>query len=293
MRLTGSLVALVTPMQPDGAVDETALESLIDWHVAAGTQGLVIAGTTGESPTLTSDEHARLIRQAVECAAGRIPVIAGTGSNSTVQTLDLSERAAAAGAEALMLVVPYYNKPPQRALAVHFRAVAAAVELPILLYNVPSRTVTDLLPATVAELAEVPNIVGIKEASARLERVTELRRLCGPDFLLFSGDDATAAAFMLAGGDGVVSVSANVVPERVRHLCDAACAGDLVRTRWLDGELATLNRALFVESNPIPVKWALKRMGKIQSGIRLPLLPLDEAHRATVEAALTDLGVLA
>jgi 4-hydroxy-tetrahydrodipicolinate synthase len=292
MRFAGSLVALVTPMKPSGEVDDAALAGLVDWHVENGTQGLVVAGTTGESPTLTRDEHARLLVRTKELAAGRVPVIAGTGSNSTEQTLDMSRRAAAAGVDALMLVVPYYNKPPQRALAAHFRTVAEAVELPVLLYNVPSRTVVDLLPATVAELAAVPGIVGIKEASGRLERVAELRRACGPEFLLLSGDDATAAAFMLAGGDGVVSVTANVAPKQLRRLCDAARAGDAAETRRMDQALVPLNRALVAESNPIPVKWALNRMGKIQSGIRPPLLPLDRTHWGVVEAALRATGAL-
>lgn len=292
MSLKGSLVALVTPMKADGAIDEAALERLVEWHIEAGTEGLVIAGTTGESPTLLRDEHEALLRRVIALAGGRVPVIAGTGSNSTEQTLDMSRRAAEAGADALLLVVPYYNKPPQRALVSHFRAVADAVELPILLYNVPSRTVVDLLPETVAELATVPNIVGIKEASARLERVSELRHRCGRDFVLLSGDDATAAAFMLAGGDGVISVTANVVPERMRRLCDAARAGDIETARALDRELMSLNQALFVESNPIPVKWALQRMGHIGSGIRKPLLGLAEVHQAQVESALKALGVL-
>ena len=292
MSLKGSLVALVTPMKADGVIDEAALERLIEWHIEAGTEALVIAGTTGESPTLLRDEHESLLRRVIGCVDGRIKVIAGTGSNSTEQTLDMSRRAAVAGADGLLLVVPYYNKPPQRALAAHFRAVADAVDCPILLYNVPSRTGADLLPETVAELSTVANIVGIKEASARLERVGELRYRCGPDFVLLSGDDATAAAFMLAGGDGVISVTANVVPERVRRLCDAARAGDVETARGLDRELTSLNQALFVESNPIPVKWALQRMGRIGSGIRQPLLGLAEVHQAQVESALKALGVL-
>ncbi len=292
MTLKGSQVALVTPMTDSGALDTDALERLVEWHIGSGTEALVIAGTTGESPTLLRDEHEDLLRRAVATAAGRVPVIAGTGSNSTEQTLDMSRRAENAGADALLLVVPYYNKPPQRALAAHFRAVADAVDCPILLYNVPSRTGTDLLPDTVAELASVANIVGIKEASARLERVSELRRRCGPEFVLLSGDDATAAAFMLAGGDGVISVTANVVPERIRRLCDAARGGDLDTAHALDQELGPLNHALFVESNPIPVKWALHRMGRIGTGIRQPLLGLAEAHRAPVESALEALGVI-
>lgn len=292
MRFAGSLVALVTPMLPSGAVDDEALVALVEWHTAAGTEGLVVAATTGESPTLTRDEHAQLLARVIELAAGRIPVVAGTGSNSTAQTLDLSHHAAEAGADALLLVVPYYNKPPQRALVAHFRAVADAVDCPVLIYNVPSRTVVDLLPPAVAELASVANIVGIKEASARLDRVCELRRLCGPNFVLLSGDDATAAAFMLAGGDGVISVTANVAPERLRRLCDAARKGDVATTRQLEAELELLNRAVAVESNPIPVKWALNRMGKIQSGIRLPLVSLDRAYWEPVEAALRSVGAI-
>jgi len=292
MRLTGSLVALITPMRSSGELDEDALRRLVEWHVEAGTEGLVVAGTTGESPTLRRDEHGLLLGRVVEYCAGRIPVIAGTGSNSTEQTLDMSARARDAGADALMLVTPYYNKPPQRAMAAHFRRVAESVPLPILLYNVPSRTGIDLLPATVAELARVPGIVGVKEASARLERVADLRRQCGPDFALLSGDDGTAAAFMLAGGDGVVSVTANVVPGHMRRLSDAARRGEADAARALDRELAPLNRALFLESNPIPVKWALHRMGRIESGIRPPLIELAESHRPAVEAALAELGAL-
>lgn len=292
MSLKGSLVALVTPMKADGAIDEMTLERLVEWHIEAGTEGLVIAGTTGESPTLLRDEHESLLRRTIELVRGRIPVIAGTGSNSTEQTLDMSRRAEVAGADALLLVVPYYNKPPQRALASHFRTVADAVELPILLYNVPSRTVVDLLPETVAELAAVTNIVGIKEASARMERVSALRRLCGPEFILLSGDDATATAFMLAGGDGVISVTANVVPDRIRRLCDTARQGEVAAARALDEDLVELNQALFVESNPIPVKWALNRMGRIGTGIRQPLMTLADSHQARVEAALEALGVV-
>ncbi len=292
MLLTGSQVALVTPMNAAGAIDVVALERLIEWHIESGTEGLVIAGTTGESPTLLRDERESLLDRVIKRVQGRVPVIVGTGSNSTEQTLDMSRRAAAAGADALLLVVPYYNKPPQRALSAHFRTVADAVDCPILLYNVPSRTGVDLVPETVAELATVRNIVGIKEASARLERVGELHRRCGSEFVLLSGDDATAAAFMLAGGDGVVSVTANVVPHRMRRLCDAARSGDIETARALNQELVPLNQVLFVESNPIPVKWALQRMGRIESGIRQPLMNLAEAHRAVVESALKALGVV-
>lgn len=292
IRFSGSMAALVTPMQASGAVDESTLAELIEWHIAAGTDALVMAGTTGESPTLTPEEHARLIKYSVQVARGRLEIIAGAGSNSTRQTLDMSHRAAAAGADGLMLVVPYYNKPPQRALVEHFQTITRALDLPIVLYNVPSRTGTDLLPETVAELAREPGIVGIKEASGHLERAVQLRRLCGADFALLSGDDATAMAFMLAGGDGVISVTANVVPERVKQLCEASRKGDVVRARQLDAELLPLNQALFIESNPIPVKWALKRMHRIKSGIRLPLLPLANSARPRVETALAGLGLV-
>lgn len=291
MQLKGAMVALVTPMNTSGGIDEAALRRLIEWHIEAGTEGLVIAGTTGESPTLLRDEHEHLLRLAVSFARQRIPVIAGAGSNSTEQTLDMSRRAAETGADALLLVVPYYNKPPQHALIAHFRTIAEAVQCPILLYNVPSRTIVDLEPEAVAELSELPNVVGIKEASARLERVSELRQGCGANFILLSGDDATAAAFMLCGGDGVISVTANVVPRHIRRLCDAARAGETGRARELDRELGFLNRALFLESNPIPVKWALARMGLIGPGIRRPLSELSEAHRPRVEAALHMLGI--
>jgi 4-hydroxy-tetrahydrodipicolinate synthase len=291
--LKGSMVAIVTPMNAAGEVEEAALERLVEWQIEAGTQALVVAGTTGESPTLLRGEHEWLLKRVISMAAGRVPVIAGAGSNSTEQTLDMSRRAAAAGADALLLVTPYYNKPPQHALAEHYRAVAAAVECPILLYNVPSRTGVDLALETVAELSTVATIVGIKEASGRLERVSRLRRRCGPEFVLLSGDDATAADFMLAGGDGVVSVAANVVPERVRRLCDAARAGNLELTHAFDAELEALNRGLFLETNPIPVKWALNRMGRIGPGIRGPLASLAAEHHESLEAMLRTLGTLA
>lgn len=288
----GAMVAIVTPMSAAGELDEAALERLVDWQIVAGTQGLVVAGTTGESPTLLRDEHECLLKRVIAQADGRVPVIAGTGSNSTEQTLDMSRRAAAAGADGLLLVTPYYNRPPQAALINHYRIVANAVDCPILLYNVPSRTGVDLAIETVAELAAVENLVGIKEASGRLERVSRLRRHCGPEFALLSGDDATAADFMLAGGDGVVSVTANVVPERLRRLCDAARTGDAALTHALDAELEALNAGLFIETNPIPVKWALNRMGRIASGIRAPLASLAAAHHPALEETLRSLGTL-
>ncbi len=293
MQLKGSMVALVTPMNAAGELDEAALERLVEWQIEAGTQGLVIAGTTGESPTLLPVEHEWLLKRVISQVAGRVPVIAGTGSNSTGQTLDMSRRAVAAGADALLLVAPYYNKPPQHALVAHYRKVATAVPCPILLYNVPSRTAVDLAIETVTELSAVANIVGIKEASGRLERVSRLRRRCGPEFVLLSGDDATAADFMLLGGDGVVSVTANVVPERLRRLCDAARTGNAGLARALDTELEALNRSLFLETNPVPVKWALQRMGRIGPGIRGPLASLGPVCRPALEESLRTLGVLA
>lgn len=293
IELNGSMVAIVTPMNANGELDEAAINRLVDWHIDSGTQGVIVAGTTGESPTLLRDEHERLLQRVIARAAGRVPVIAGTGSNSTEQTLDMSQRAEQAGADGLLLVTPYYNKPPQHALVNHYRLVAEAVDCPIVLYNVPSRTGVDLANETVAELARLDNIVGIKEASGRLERVSRLRRLCGPDFALLSGDDSTAADFMLAGGNGVVSVTTNVVPERMRELCDAALAGDAPLTHQLDAALEPLHQGLFVETNPIPVKWALNRLGRIEAGIRPPLAALSAGHHAPLEAALRTLGALA
>lgn len=291
MELNGSIVALVTPMTKNGEIDDEALAGLIEWHIASGTRGLVIAGTTGESPTLTTEEHARLLRRSVDLARGRITIIAGTGSNSTAQTLALSQRAEQDGANALMLVVPYYNKPPQAGLIAHFSKIADAVKLPVVLYNVPSRTVVDLLPATVEKLARVSNIVGIKEASARMDRVAELRQRCGPDFLLYSGDDGSAAAFMLAGGNGVISVTANVAPDQMSALATAAVQGQVTKVRQIDHSLGPLHRALFVESNPIPVKWALHKMGRIGSGIRSPLVPLSSVNQNVVESAMRQSGI--
>jgi len=285
--LSGSLVALVTPMAPDGALDLAALDALIDWHCAAGTSALVVAGTTGESPTLSEPEHRLVVERAVAHAAGRIPIVAGTGSNSTAQTLALSRASAALGVDALMLVVPYYNKPPQEGLYQHFRQVAEAVApLPVLLYNVPGRTVADLLPETVARLAEVPNIVGIKEATGDLARAERIRSLCGDGFLLLSGDDPSCCEFMLQGGDGVISVTANVVPEEMAELCALARVGDAAGARALDARLAPLHEMMFIESNPIPVKWALHHMGRIPPGIRLPLVPLSAAGQTKLTAFL-------
>ena len=279
-------------MDAAGAVDYSAVDELIDWHVEAGTSALVVAGTTGESATLTHDEHAQLIRYAAKQAGGRIPVVAGTGSNSTAQTIALSKAVAGAGIVAYLIVTPYYNKPTQEGMVRHFTAIADAVEQPLILYNVPVRTAVDLLPETVGRLAEHPRIGALKEATGEVERVERLRTLCGEGFSLYSGDDATARAFMLAGGDGVISVTANVAPQAMAEMCKAALAGDSVLAGERDAPLAALHDLLFVESNPIPVKWALNRMNRIGGGIRLPLTRLSEPHHARLQGALEEAGAL-
>lgn len=289
----GSMVALVTPMTEDGAVDFAALAELIDWHIAGGTDALVIAGTTGESATLDTREHLEVLAAAIQHVGGRIPVIAGTGSNSTAQTIHLTRHAAELGADACLLVVPYYNKPTQEGLFRHYRAVAEAVGVPLILYNVPGRTVADLLPETIERLAAFSNIVGIKEATGKLDRLEEILRRCGDRFELYSGDDATAREFILRGGKGVITVTGNVAPRQMHAMCMAALRGDRAEAERLDAPLAALHRDLFVESNPIPVKWALHQMGRIPAGIRLPLTPLSEQYHDRLRAALNEAGVLA
>ncbi|HET7675143.1 MAG TPA: 4-hydroxy-tetrahydrodipicolinate synthase [Gammaproteobacteria bacterium] len=286
----GSMVALVTPMTAGSDVDMEALERLIEFHVENGTDALVPAGTTGESATLMTPEHINYLRAVVKLVRGRLPVIAGTGSNSTAQTLHLTREVAKIGVDACLLVVPYYNKPPQEGLYQHFHTIANAVDIPLVLYNVPSRTACDLLPETVERLARVVNIVGIKEATGDIGRVRELRTRCGEEFELYSGDDATAMEFVLAGGDGVVSVTANVAPRLMHEMIAAARAGERERAEELDAKLRPLHRALFTETNPIPAKWALAEMGLIGSGIRLPLVPLSGSHQPAVRAALTAAG---
>ncbi|QOJ31743.1 MAG: 4-hydroxy-tetrahydrodipicolinate synthase [Gammaproteobacteria bacterium] len=288
----GSLVALVTPMNSDGAVDYACLERLVDWHIEAGTDGLVIAGTTGESATLTKAEHVEVIRVAAARAAGRVPVIAGTGSNSTAQTIDLSQTVGMLPIDAYLIVVPYYNKPTQEGMYRHFCAVADAVDKPVMLYNVPGRTVADLLPATVGRLARHRRIFGIKEATGDLSRVAQIRAAAGKSFALYSGDDATAREFMALGGQGVVSVTANVAPAAMANMCRAALAGRAESAAELDGPLSRLHRDLFIESNPIPVKWVLERMGKLPAGIRLPLTPLSAESQPVLEAAMRQAGLL-
>ncbi|HET9680020.1 MAG TPA: 4-hydroxy-tetrahydrodipicolinate synthase [Gammaproteobacteria bacterium] len=287
----GSMVAIVTPMRANGALDYDALEKLVEWHIAEGTDALVAAGTTGESPTLESKEHAVYLREVIRRVAGRIPVICGTGSNSTAQTLALTREAAELGADACLLVVPYYNKPSQEGLYQHFRTIAEAVDVPQILYNVPGRTVADLLPETVGRLSKIKNIVAIKDASGDVSRVAKHRELCGGDFDLYSGDDATAREFLLAGGHGVITVTGNVAPRAMHELCVAACAGDAQGAEAIDQTIAGLHKSLFVEANPIPVKWALNRMGKIEAGIRLPLVPLSEEFQPEVKQALLQAGI--
>ena len=285
------MVAVVTPMDSDGGIDYAAFAKLVDFHVAAGTEALVVAGTTGESATLDHDEHVELIDRACEIAAGRIPIVAGTGSNSTAQTLGLSRAVDRLPIAGFLVVTPYYNKPTQEGLRRHFTAVADAVTHPVILYNVPGRTGVDLKPATTIMLAAHDNIVGVKDATGELDRVRTLRDGAGPAFMLLPGDDGTACEFMLLGGDGVISVTANVAPAAMRKLCDAARAGRRPEAERIDSTLRDLHTTLFSESNPIPVKWALERMGFVGPGIRLPLTPLAEAHHAAVSAALRTAGI--
>ena len=289
--LTGSLVAIVTPMLEDGALDIGRFKSLIDWHIAEGTQGIVVVGTTGESPTVNFDEHKELIRIAVEHAAGRVPVIAGTGANSTAEAIELSESAKHSGAQYSLSVVPYYNKPTQEGMYRHFRTIAEAVDLPLILYNVPGRTVADLQNDTVLRLAQVPNIIGIKDATASLERGSDLLRRAPKEFAVYSGEDATGLPLMLMGGHGVISVTANVAPRLMQEMCAAALAGDIARARAANNRLLGLHTKLFVEGNPIPVKWALAQMGLIKTGIRLPLVPLSANFHETVREAMRQAGI--
>ncbi len=288
----GSIVALITPMSQSGDVDDESLRRLVDFHVEAGTAAIVSVGTTGESATLGEHEHCEVIARTVAFAAGRIPVIAGTGANATTEAVRLTRCAAEAGADAALLVTPYYNKPTQEGLIRHYRVVAEAVDIPQILYNVPGRTACDLLPETAGVLAQVPNIIGLKEATGDLTRVSRLRELCGEDFLLYSGDDATACEFMLSGGDGVISVTSNVAPRRMARMCRAALAGERDGALVIDADLAGLHRALFVQSNPIPVKWAVAAMGLCSTGIRLPLTWLPTELESSVRDAMVQAGVV-
>lgn len=290
--IKGSIVAIVTPMHEDGSLDLPGLKKLIDWHVAEGTDGIVIVGTTGESPTVTVDEHCELIKICVDHVDGRIPVIAGTGGNSTQEAIELTHYAKRVGASASLQVVPYYNRPTQEGMYQHFRKIAEAVDLPVILYNVPGRTVADMSNDTIVRLAAVPGIVGVKDATGNLARGTELLRAVSKSFAVYSGDDATAMALMFCGGQGNISVTANLAPKAMHQLCVAAMSGKIAEAIAINDKLIPLHNRLFVEPNPVPVKWALAQMGSIPPGIRLPLVTLGSAHHEAVRTAMRESGVM-
>ncbi len=290
--IRGSIVALATPMHDDGSVDYPALRRLIDWHIAEGTDCIGVVGTTGESPTVNVDEHCEIIRVAVDQAAARVPIMAGCGANSTAEAIELTRFAKKVGANCQLQVVPYYNKPTQEGQYLHFKAIAEAVDLPMVLYNVPGRSVADMAHDTVLRLARVPGIVGIKEATGNIERAQWLIHEAPAEFSIYSGDDPTAVALMLCGGHGNVSVTANIAPRLMHELCVAAIAGDRQRAMALQFKLLPLHRHLFVEANPIPVKWAMARMQLCGAALRLPMTPLIKVHEATLEAALRGCGLI-
>jgi 4-hydroxy-tetrahydrodipicolinate synthase len=292
MNISGSIVALVTPLHEDGSVDYPSLRALIDWHIAEGTHCIGVVGTTGESPTVSVEEHCEIIRVAVEQAAGRVPIMAGAGANSTREAIELSQFAKKVGANCTLQVVPYYNKPTQEGIYQHFKTIAEAVDIPVVLYNVPGRTVADMTVETTMRLAQLPGIIGVKEATGNLERAAWLIKQAPKGFSIYSGDDPTAVALMLLGGHGNVSVTANVAPRGMAQLCEAAMARDTARAIDLHMKLLPLHKHLFVEPNPIPVKWALAKMGKCGGTLRLPLTPLSDGAQPTVEAALREAGVL-
>lgn len=287
----GSMVAIVTPMHEDGSIDKESLQQLIEWQIQNKTDAIIVAGTTGESPTLSPEEKLELFTFVVKQVAGRIPVIAGTGTNDTRTTLKLCDYAKQAGANACLVVTPYYNKPTQHGLYEHYRTIAEKTDLPIIIYNVPTRTSCDILPETVEHLSKIKNIIGIKEATGKVERTEEIIRLCGKHIAVYSGDDATALDLMLHGASGVISVTANVAPLKMHDMCEAALHGDKNRAEKLNNELMLLHKRLFIESNPIPTKWALHTMGKIKPGIRMPLLPLDNKYHHEVKEAMQTAGV--
>jgi 4-hydroxy-tetrahydrodipicolinate synthase len=291
--ISGSMVALVTPMDAQGGLDWAALSKLVDFHLQEGTNAIVAVGTTGESATLDVNEHVEVIRRVVDQVAGRIPVIAGTGANSTREAIELTQNAKSVGADACLLVTPYYNKPTQEGLYLHFRHIAESVAIPQILYNVPGRTACDMLPETVERLAKVANIIGIKEATGDLQRGQDILDRVNSDFLVYSGDDATAVELMLMGGKGNISVTANVAPRAMAELCAAAMAGDAATARAINERLMPLHKNLFIESNPIPVKWALQEMGMMQDGIRLPLTWLSPRCHEPLRQAMRQSGVLA
>ncbi|CAH0350154.1 4-hydroxy-tetrahydrodipicolinate synthase [Aquabacterium sp. CECT 9606] len=288
----GSIVALITPLHDDGSVDYDSLRKLIDWHIAEGTNCIGVVGTTGESPTVDVEEHREIIRVAVEQAAGRVPIMAGCGANSTREAIELSEYAKKVGADCTLQVVPYYNKPTQEGIYQHFKAITEAVDIPVVLYNVPGRTVADMTPETALRLAKLPGVIGLKEATGNIERAAWLIKQAPKGFSIYSGDDPTAVALMLLGGHGNISVTANVAPRRMAELCKAAMAGDTKRAVELHMGLLPLHKHLFVEPNPIPVKWALARMGKAGGALRLPLTTLTESGQTIVESALRECGLL-
>jgi 4-hydroxy-tetrahydrodipicolinate synthase len=287
----GSMVAIVTPMHEDGSIDRPALHELIEWHIASKTDGIIVAGTTGESATLEPNEQIELVSFVIKQVSGRVPVIAGAGTNSTRSTLNLAENAKRAGADACLIVTPYYNKPTQNGLYQHYKTIAEKIAMPIILYNVPGRTACDLLPETVERLAKINHIIGIKEATGKLERAQNIIRRCDKTFDVYSGDDATALNLMLHGAKGVISVTANVAPTKMYEMCQAALAGNRMVAEKMNAELILLHERLFIESNPIPTKWALQAMGKIQAGIRMPLLPLDKQYHQEVKEAMQSAGV--
>ena len=289
--IKGSIVAIVTPMHADGSLDQEGLRKLIDWHIAEGTDGIVIVGTTGESATVSVEEHCDLVKLAVEHTKGRIPIIAGTGGNSTAEAIKLTEYAKEVGADAALVVVPYYNRPTQEGMYLHFKAIAEAVDLPIILYNVPGRTVADMSNETVVRLSKIKNIIGIKDATGNIGRGLELLRNVDKSFAVFSGDDPTAIALMLCGGAGNISVTANVAPRAMHELCEAAMKGDIARAVAINDKVMPLHAKLFVEPNPVPVKWAMAEMGLMPAGLRLPLAPLSAEYHETVRTALREAGV--
>ncbi len=287
------MVAMVTPMKADGAVDQAALKGLVEFHIEQGTDAIVATGTTGESATLTFDEHVEVIHSVVDMAAGRIPVIAGTGANSTQEAINLTAAAREAGADACLLVTPYYNKPTQEGLYLHFRAIAEAIDIPQILYNVPRRTACDMSDETTIRLSEIPNIIGIKDATGDLDRVANVLEKAEDSFILLSGDDDTGMEFMLRGGSGVISVTANVVPAAMNEMCGYALSGDRAAAQKINDRLLGLHCKLFVEANPIPVKWAVAAMGRCEEGIRLPLTWLSEPFHDDVRGAMQQAGALA
>jgi len=290
--IVGSIVALITPMHEDGSVDYDALRRLIDWHIDEGTDCIGVVGTTGESPTVSVEEHCEIIRVAVEQARGRVPIMAGTGGNSTREAIELSRYAKKVGADCTLSVVPYYNKPSQEGIYAHFKAIAEAVDVPMVLYNVPGRTVADMQPETTLRLAQVPGVIGIKEATGNIERACTLIKNAPKGFSIYSGDDPTAVALMLLGGHGNVSVTANVAPRAMHELCKAAIAGQAKEAAQIHLKLLPLHKNLFVESSPTPTKWALSRLGRCGATVRLPILPLTPAGQTAVEQALRESGLL-